>query len=57
MKNKQTCYNEHSVKTNTVIMNKFLGKIGHFSTHMNPVITNKNGRSLAVRYNLTVSLC
>jgi hypothetical protein len=36
-------YNEHSV-----IKNKFLGKIGHFSTLMNtvirnPVITNKNG--------------
>ncbi len=27
-------YNEHSV-----ITNKFLGKIGHFSTQMNPIIT------------------
>ncbi len=27
-------YNEHSV-----ITNKFLGKIGHFTTQMNPVIT------------------
>ncbi len=27
-------YNEH-----LVITNKFLGKIGHFTTQMNPVIT------------------
>ncbi len=39
-------YNEHSV-----ITNKFLDEIGHFTTQMNPVITNKNGRSRAVRYN------
>ncbi len=39
------------VQWNSVITNKYLGKIGHFSTQMNPVITNKNGRSRAVRYN------
>jgi hypothetical protein len=33
-------YNEHSV-----ITNKILVKIGHFSTKMNPVVTNKYGRS------------
>ncbi len=39
-------YNE-----NSVITNKHLGKIGNFSTQMNPVITNKNVRSRAARYN------
>ncbi len=38
--------NEHSV-----ITNRFYGHIGHFTTQINPAITNKNGRSLAVRYN------
>ncbi len=28
-------YNEHSV-----VMNRFLSRIGHFSTQINPVITN-----------------
>ncbi len=37
--------NEH------VITNRFLGQIGHFSTQMNPVITDVNGRSRAIRYN------
>ncbi len=50
-------YNEHSVITNSVvnahsvITNRFLGQIGYYSTQINPVITNKNGRSRAVRYN------
>ncbi len=39
-------YNEHSVKTNI-----FLSQIGHISTQINPVITNRNGCSRAVRYN------
>ncbi len=38
--------NEHSV-----ITNRFLGQIGHFTTQINTVITNKNGKSQAVRYN------
>jgi hypothetical protein len=38
--------NEHSV-----ITNRFLVQIGYNSTQMNPVITNKNDRSRAVRYN------
>jgi hypothetical protein len=38
--------NEHSV-----ITKRYLGQIGHFTTQMNPVITNKNGRSRGVRYN------
>ncbi len=32
-------YNELSYNEPSVITNKFLGKIGHFSTHMTPVIT------------------
>ncbi len=44
-------YNEHSV-----ITNKYLGKIGHFSTQIYPVITKpgyteRNGRSRVVLYN------
>ncbi len=35
------------IQWNSVITNNFLGKIGHFSAQMNPVITNKNGRSRA----------
>ncbi len=38
--------NEHSV-----IMNRFYGQIGHFTSQINPVITNKIGRSRAVHYN------
>jgi hypothetical protein len=38
--------NEHSV-----ITNRFESHIGHFNSQNNPVITNKNGRSLTVRYN------
>jgi hypothetical protein len=32
-------YNELGYKEHSVITNKFLGKIGHLSTQMNPVIT------------------
>ncbi len=38
-------YNEHSV-----IPNIILSHIGHFSSQINLVITNTNGRSRAVRY-------
>ncbi len=31
-------YNELGYSEHLVITNKFLGKIGHFSTQMNPVI-------------------
>ncbi len=30
-------------------MNKYLGKIGHFSAQMNPVITNSSGPAIFVR--------
>ncbi len=49
--------NEHSVITNSVvnehsvIANRILGLIGYISTQINSLITNKNGRSRAVRYN------
>ncbi len=33
-------------------MNAQLSQIGHFSTKINPLITDKNGQSRAVRYNL-----
>ncbi len=49
-----------SVQWNSVLTNKFLGKIGYFSTQINPVIANpcyneKNVRPRAVRY-IRVSL-
>ncbi len=40
-----------NIQWNSVITYKFLSKIGHISTKINPVITNKNVRSRAVRYN------
>ncbi len=33
------------------IKNRFLSQADYLSTQINPVITNKNGRSQAVRYN------
>ncbi len=39
------------VYKHSVITNRFLSQIGYFSTQIKPVITNKNGRSQAVRYN------
>jgi hypothetical protein len=39
-------FNEHSV-----ITNNFLGEIGHFSTQLNPALTNQNKRFRAIRYN------
>ncbi len=44
------------VDERSVIMNRILGKIGHFTTQinlviMNPGITKNYGRSRAVRYN------
>ncbi len=44
-------YNELGYNEYSVITNKYFGKIGRFTTQMNPVITNKYGRSRAVRYN------
>ncbi len=39
------------VNEHLVITNRFLGQNGHFRIQINPVITNKNGRFRAVRYN------
>ncbi len=33
-------YNKFGLQKNTLIANKFLGQIGHFSTQINPIITN-----------------
>jgi hypothetical protein len=44
-------FNNSVVNEHSVITNLFSSQIGYFSTHINPVITNKNGRSRAVRCN------